>query len=382
MTAEAEREFAVIGGGLVGTAVAWGLARRGHAVTVFDEGDRAFRASRGNFGLVWIQGKGAAMPDYARWSRLSASLWPDFAAELGEATGVGLELAQPGGMQLFLSEAEAEEAVAKLEGLRAALGGDYPFEYLGHNAAKAIIPEIGPGVAGAIYCPMDGHVNPLYLLRALHTAFARAGGRLENGPPVDRIEPRAGGFRISRADGAWQARNVVLCAGLGNARLAPMVGLAAPVQPNRGQVLITEKVRPFLPLPTVHVRQVGEGGVQIGDSHEDVGMDDGTRGDVVAGIARRAVRLFPVLERVRVVRSWGALRVMTPDGHPVYERARGAAVVNCHSGVTLAAVHAKVLAAWIAGAHGPDHAPNTVPDDMPDYMEVFSAARFRLQAAG
>jgi glycine/D-amino acid oxidase-like deaminating enzyme len=219
---------------------------------------------------------------------------------------------------------------------------------------------------------MDGHVNPLYLLRALHAAFAGAGGRLENGAPVERIEPGTQGFSITRTDGSWHAGNVVLCAGLGNARLAPMVGMEAPVVPNRGQVLVTERVRPFLPLPTVQVRQVGEGALQIGDSHEDVGLDDGTRGDVVAWIARRAVRLFPCLAQVRVVRAWGALRVMTPDEHPVYDRGPNAAVVNGHSGVTLAAAHARVLAGWIAG---------DTDTDIPEFMEVFSAARFRLPAA-
>jgi glycine/D-amino acid oxidase-like deaminating enzyme len=377
-----ETELAVIGGGLAGMAVAWGLARGGRQVTVFDEGDRAFRASRGNFGLVWVQGKGAEMPDYARWTRLSASLWPDFAAELAEATGIGLELSQPGGMQLFLSEDEAEDAVAKLESLRAALGGDYPFEYLGHNAAKALIPAIGSEVVGAIHCPMDGHVNPLYLLRALHAAFARAGGRLVNGAAVEAVEPVAGGFRIRRPDGIWRAGQVVLATGLGNARLAPMVGLDAPVRPERGQVLITEKVRPFLDLPLSRVRQTGEGGVQIGDSKEDAGFDDGTRTEVLARLARRATRYFPLLERVRVVRAWGALRVMSPDGHPIYDRSRtcpGASVVNCHSGVTLAAAHALVLPAWLADGGG---VPGYMPDYMPDYMEVFGADRFRLQATG
>ena len=66
----ADSAYAVIGGGLVGMAIAWGLANRGKQVTVFDEGDRGFRASRGNFGLVWVQSKGLNMPDYSRWSRL------------------------------------------------------------------------------------------------------------------------------------------------------------------------------------------------------------------------------------------------------------------------------------------------------------------------
>ena len=55
-------EFAIVGGGLVGMALAYGLARRGPRVAVLDEGDRAFRASRGNFGLVWQQGKEQVAP--------------------------------------------------------------------------------------------------------------------------------------------------------------------------------------------------------------------------------------------------------------------------------------------------------------------------------
>lgn len=372
MSGRRETSVAVIGGGLVGVAVALGLCWRGHDVTIFDEGDVAFRASRGNFGLVWVQSKGVEMPDYARWTRRSVALWPEFARRIGEISGKSPELSQPGGLTLYLSDDEAEAAVGRLSRLRDRLGGDYPFEYLGHNALKSLVPAIGPEVVGATFHAEDGHVNPLYLLRGIYAAFRQAGGALAAGASVDGITREGGFFRIRQGDAIWTAERVVLCAGLGNARLAPMVGLDAPVEPNRGQVLITEKVGPFLDIPTVQVRQTGEGAVQIGDSKEDVGMDDGTRPEVVAGIARRAVRQFPVLEDVRVVRSWGALRVMSPDGHPVYDRSTshpGAFVVNCHSGVTLAAAHAEQLAAWI------------LDEPVEQNLEVFSARRFQSDAA-
>lgn len=365
-------EFAVIGGGLVGMAIAHGLLRLGRQVTVLDEGDDAYRASRGNFGLVWVQGKGAALPDYARWTRESASLWPDLAADLQERTGISVELSQPGGIDYFLSDEEAEQAVARLSGLRADLGGEYPFEYLGRNALKDMVPHIGPKVVGGLYGPEDGHVNPLHLLRALYSAVTSAGGRVLGGAGVRRIEYTGETFRIEGRE-VRRANNVVLCAGLGNAALAPMVGLQAPVRPQRGQVIVSERVRPFLHYPSSRVRQVGEGGVQLGDSQEEVGLDDGTTSEVVAGIARRAVQVFPLLGDVRMVRSWAALRVMSPDGHPIYDRSQqcpGAFLVTCHSGVTLAASHALRLAGWIA--EGRDTR----------YVESFSARRFDVQAAG
>jgi glycine/D-amino acid oxidase-like deaminating enzyme len=365
----AETDYAVIGGGLVGMAIAYGLQRRGRRVTVFDEGDVAYRASRGNFGLVWVQGKGAGMPDYARWTRLSAGLWPEFADELQRETGVDMELTQPGGLDVCLTESELAETSARLQGLSEALGEDYPFETLDHARLRRLVPEIGPRVCGATYFPEDGHANPLFLLRALVGAFRRAGGRIENGGTVDTIVPREGGFRLATGH-TWDAGKVVLCAGLGNARLGPMVGLDAPVKPNRGQVLICERVKPFLNYPTVQIRQIGTGGVQIGDSKEDVGFDDATAPRVIAAIARRATRIFPLLRQVRVVRTWGALRIMSPDGHPVYDRSvehPGAHLVTCHSGVTLAAVHALVLADWIA------HAEPGI-----SYLETFSAKRFQL----
>jgi glycine/D-amino acid oxidase-like deaminating enzyme len=148
----------------------------------------------------------------------------------------------------------------------------------------------------------------------------------------------------------------VLTAGLGNRALAPMVGLEAPVDPNRGEILVSERLQPFLHHPTAHVRQTGDGGVQLGDSKEDVGYDDRTARAELARIADRAVRMFPLLGKVNVVRAWGALRVMTADGLPIYETSSaqpGAYVVTCHSGITLAAAHADPLSDWILGGTQP-----------------------------
>src|SRR5579885_449801 len=93
----AMREFdaIVIGGGLVGAAIAYGLVRAGLKPALIDEGDVAFRASRGNFGLVWVQSKGLGAPHYQRWTRASADAWPALAAELLARTGIAVGHERP-----------------------------------------------------------------------------------------------------------------------------------------------------------------------------------------------------------------------------------------------------------------------------------------------
>lgn len=347
----------VVGGGVVGMSLAHGLCRAGERVCVLDEGDNAYRAARGNFGLVWVQGKGAGHPAYARWTISAAARWPAFSSELKERTGVDVELSQPGGLTLCIDDGELERRVGLLKSLRQDLQDDYPFEVLSHGQLKAMIPQAGDRIAGAVLGPLDGHVSPLKLLRALFESHAQAGGTIVPGVTIERIAaPPQGGFVVDGGGLTVSAEKLVLAAGLGNRRLAPLVGLRAPVSPLRGQIMVTERIAPFLKHPTLHVRQTGEGVMQIGDSKEDAGYDDCTTLQELSRIALRAARCFPLLENVNIVRTWGALRVMSPDGLPIYQASTdcpGAFVVTCHSGITLAPQHAGPLVDWIRGGAAP-----------------------------
>jgi glycine/D-amino acid oxidase-like deaminating enzyme len=374
MTAPPQIEDAiVVGAGMVGAAVAYGLVRSGLRPCLLDQGDVAYRASRGNFGLVWVQAKGAGFYRYAEWSRRSAQRWPALAAGLAQDAGIDVELEQPGGFYFSFTDEDMRNRDATLRSIQQNVEGDYPYQMMSREEIRARIPEIGPEVVGGSYTPMDGHVHPLKTLQALLAACARRGAPLHAGQTIQHIGWDDGVFSLRTPQRVWRARKLVLAAGLGNRALAPQVGLDAPVIPIRGQNIVTERLRRFLHYPTNKVRQTGEGGVQLGDSVEDVGFDDLTTTETLATIAQRGVRTFPLLRHVKMVRAWGALRVMSPDGFPIYQesaRCPGAFLVTCHSGVTLAAVHAGDIADWIAGKGRPAH------------LEVFSAARFtKTQAA-
>jgi glycine/D-amino acid oxidase-like deaminating enzyme len=369
-----QADVAIIGSGAIGLAIGYGLKRRGLGVVILDAGEPHPHASRANFGLVWVQGKGAKCPTYARWSRAAALAWPALADELRDETGVDVELRQGGGFYPCLSETELATRTATFTRLRENLGGDYPFQVLDHAALAVRMPAIGPDVVGATFHPDDGHINPLKVCRALQSAFVRRGGQLHAGRPVDSVVSLSGGgFRLSGGGGTVEAAKVVIAAGLGSRELAPMVGLAAPVAPQRGQVLISARVRPFLDFPTAQVRQTADGTVQIGDTKEDVGFDTRTTLAGITAIARRAVRMFPVLARVPLVRAWSGLRILTPDIVPIYSHSTscpGAYVATCHSGITLGAQHAGAVARWIADGTEPCAS-----------FEVFDGKRFAIPTA-
>ena len=364
MNATRDFEIAVIGGGLVGSAIGYGLARGGHRVAIFDEGDLAYRASRGNFGLVWVQGKGVGLAPYSNWTQLSARRWPELAELLRADAEIDVSLEQPGGFHLCLSERELEFRVQTLTKLFRQPGLErYGFEVLDHQAVARRIPGIGPAVVGGTYTLLDGHVNALKLLHALHAGFVRHGGVYLPNLRIEDLGKRGDRFTITVNGSPIAAGRVVLAAGLGNAQLAPRGGLRAPVRPQRGQILALERVKRFLYHPIATLRQTDEGTVLVGDSQEEAGFNDTVGLSVLATLADRAVRTFPALADVRITRTWAALRVMSPDGFPVYEQSRsapGAFLVTCHSGVTLAAVHALELAPMIAaGALDPRLKPFT-----------------------
>ena len=158
-----------------------------------------------------------------------------------------------------------------------------------------------------------------------------------------------------------------MCAGLGAKKIGPLFGFMGLVSPQRGQILITEKVPPIINRPSITIRQTNEGAIQIGDSQEQVGFNDNETQAEMSRIAQNAIKVMPKLAQLRLVRAWGSLRVMSPDGLPIYQQSTsmpGAFIVTCHSGITLAAIHSATLSHWLTGQ-------KNVPD-----LSQFSENRF------
>ncbi|QEI09358.1 FAD-binding oxidoreductase [Pigmentiphaga aceris] len=366
----------MVGAGMVGAAVAYGLAGMGQRVLMLDGPDTDHRAAKANFGLVWAHGKGMGHPGYQRLSIQAAQAWPAFAAELEAESGLDIAYEQRGGLNFCTSDADLSARAATMDRWHAQTPELAPSTRMldrGELLRRFPTMRLGPAVTGASFGELDGHVNPMRLLAALQTAFLRRGGELRNNHAADTIRALpGGGFEVTSGTSTARAARVLIAAGLGSVALGPMVGLDVPLRPQRGQLLVTERLAPLLPIPASGLRQTAEGTVMIGVTQEEVGYDLATTAEGAVRMVRKALRILPDLARAKLVRQWACLRVMTPDGHPAYASSvthPGADIALCHSGVTLASFHA-----------GP-YAKAFMERALPASLGIFHHERFHVQKA-
>lgn len=366
-------DFLVIGGGVIGSAVACGLLRKNHSVTLLDEGGETLNASLANFGLVWVQGKGQGSRRYAEWCHEASELFPEYVQQLQTETGIDLAFRKPGGLVLCHGDAEYQKREKVLERLKnESRFGSYNCSMLGRQEIQQMLPTLtlGPGITGGSYSPHDAYLNPLALLKALHKSFGLGGGNFSSGTAATNIRYEQGRFLVSTQRGEFSAAKIVLAAGNAITRLAAMVGMRVQVHPEQGQLMVTERVRPVLSIPISGIQQTAEGSFIVGLSNRDVGFNTDTDSKLMKQMAMRVVNAFPALASLTIVRSWSSLRVLSEDGLPIYQQSEscpGAYAVTAHSGVTLAPQHQRAIADWIAD------------DVQPDEFESFSTRRFDVE---
>ena len=358
-------DVGIIGGGIVGTAIAFGELLRGKSVVVLDGSNDDRKASFANFGLVWVQGKGVDMPDYQLLTRKSLELWPDFVERLETISGISIEHEQEGGLTLCFSDEEYEERPKQLEKLQKALGFETDWEMIGRNETQKRIGDmaLGPKVVGASYSHRDGTVNPLLLSRALIIAIDRLGGKYVRNNQVTSLNEKLDSWEILSLNNSVTVGSVFVAAGLGTKKIVENIGVNLPISADKGQILVSERLPKSMYLPARGIRQTPNGSFLFGGTKEG---DRDRRSTIAAAlkIAKRAIDVFPELKHVKIVRQWAGHRIITPDGYPIYEQPRkNLSIAVCHSGITLAALHSSD---WT---------------DDPKIFQQFSKSRFEASAS-
>ena len=351
-------DILIIGGGVVGNTIAFHLTERGVGPTVIDQGFPLSGTSGSTQAWIWVHSKTPGY--YGEHSLISADLYQHTLAPRLP----GIEYTRTGGIGLLWSAGEVSQAHA-LAAAQRPYGIE--IEVLSREDLHRLEPNLSPDLAGATYSSHDGNVNPFQLVRRLMEEARRQGADYRLYERVRTIREAGGGFDVETDRDVYRTRQLVLAAGLWTPELAAQLDVAVPVRPVRGQILITEPLLPVIHHTLNFMRQMANGEILFGYSHEEAGRDRRTTFPVLGATAARGVQALPLLKQVRIVRAFSGLRPLPMEGLPILGEVTGHPglhVAVMHSGYTLAPLVGTVMAELLL-----DGRPS-IPIDM------YSLARF------
>lgn len=346
----------VVGGGVVGCAVAWELAREGLAVTLLERGELAAQASGAAAGMLTPSPEASDVGPFLRLARASLALFPSWCEALRDGSGVDPEFEASGSLHVAMTPDESERIRERAS--RLATPGA---EWLDARAAREVAPGLSEAIPGALWSPGDAHVRSPLFTRACATAAGQLGARIETG--VAAVGLRRTGARITgvvTTAGERAASCVVLCTGAWLPECAAWLDarVALPIEPVRGQILSLEAPEP--PLRTivfgggVYLVPKRDHSVVVGATQERVGFDCRVTAEGVAVLLAEAPRLVPALARSTFRFAWAGLRPATPDHLPLVGTLPGVdglvvAAGHFRNGVLLAPITARLVADLVRG---------------------------------
>jgi glycine/D-amino acid oxidase-like deaminating enzyme len=341
----------VIGGGIVGAATAYQLAKRGASVTLLEADRLASGATGRNLGYIWVHTRRPG-PELEHVMATRNEL-----EGLPEELGADFGLRTNGGLIYFTSEAQG---VVMREFVDRRTADGVPMRLLNGDEARAMAPILPETVLGATYCPLDAQVDPKQYVRAFAAAAQRAGARVVEGAAARTFE--TDGRRIARVQtdiGPISAGQVVLATGAWSPFLAAGLGIELPIHPMRLQVVQTEPMPPrldvvlygpaavkqyaiFRELPSYRrdafataledrlglallesACQTADGSYLLGIAMDFPGFDWKPDLAGVSLVAEGMAAALPELSAARFARAWAGVLPMTSDSLPVIDRAPG-----------------------------------------------------------
>jgi glycine oxidase len=317
--------IAVVGGGVIGLGIGWRLAAAGCRVDIFERGEAGRGASHAAAGMLAAgvevePGEEGMLP----LNRRSQALWPEFAAELKDLTGVDVELRTDGTMVIALTGDDVGRLRFQFD-LQQRLG--LPHEWLSGTEARRREPCLHPGTAAAIFASGDHQVENRKLVQALRIAFERVGGHLHEHAEVREIRIENGqatGLKSGPDGRSHDADVVILAAGAWSRGIAGLPdAVRPPVRPVKGQMAALRMdpreplLRHVLWTPGVYLIPRRDGRLLIGATVEECGFDDRLTAGGVMSLLEGAWRALPGVEELPIDELWVGFRPGSRDDAPI-----------------------------------------------------------------
>lgn len=338
-------DIVIVGGGVIGCAVAYYTAKRGLRVTLIDSPKRG-RATSASAGGLWPLGEsvglgcgvifykallargevqeGAGGPaqlprSFLDFALQSNTMFPELAEELLAASGMDVEL-EPTSL-LFLMYDEGDEAYARPLWETCPCGSSL-IDWVEPEDLAREEPAITREVRGALRFRGDDQLNPYRFADALRAAARSCGATVVSHTEVTGLKVEKGRVTgVQTADGVISCGTVVNAAGAWAGAIGHMGGVEIPVRPVRGQIICTEALPEILSscvsTTDCYLAQKGHGEVIVGSTTEEVGFDVGVTPAAIRSLSAGAVRAVPLLADVTLKRVWSGLRPGSPDELPI-----------------------------------------------------------------
>ena len=308
----ATSDVLIIGGGVIGLAIAVELQLRGASVTVLSRDFHA-AATQAAAGMLAPQAEVIPASPMLDLCLTSRSLYPDWTSKLEELSGEPTGYWPCGILAPVYEEANDRQARGNQEEVS---------YWLDRDAINLYQPGLGLEVVGGWWYPEDAQVDNRALVRALWTAAQSLGVDVRDGITVEAIQQQQRMVvGVQTSVGVIRAEHYVLAAGAWLNELLPL-----PVRPKKGQMLsvrVPESNHGVLPLqrvlfaPDIYIVPRRDGRIVIGATSEEVGFTPHNTPVGIQALLERAIRLYPQLQHYPIQEFWWGFRPATPDELPI-----------------------------------------------------------------
>ena len=290
----------VIGGGVIGTAVAERLSRDRHQVTLLERDQLGGRASGAAAGEL--------SPSTRPGDKESLSMFPELVARIEKDSAMNVEYRVQQGLIAAFTDDEAKALRAGSE------------RWLDAAECREVEPALSPDIIGAV--PIEhAHLTPPRFVRAMARAAAARDAEICEGTPAIGFDIEREVRSVTTPAGSIKADWFVIAAGPWSREVASAAGIDVDVRPQRGQLASLDPgsmvLRRSIFWSTAYLVPKGDGSIIVGGTEEDSGFDDRPTAEGIAELLGVAQRLAPGLGHANLQRAWAGLRPMTRDGSPI-----------------------------------------------------------------
>jgi glycine oxidase len=351
---EAAPDVAIVGGGVIGCAIAYALRRQGAAVTVIERSRVGAESSSAAAGILAPRVHATMDDSMFALAMASHERFPALVDALRDETNLDAEYVHSGVLDVAYDEGTAGALRQKVRQLTAA---GQRVSWLDRQDALAVEPGLNPSLIGAFYDEDAYHINPIRFTQALGQAAARAGVRFLLGREVTGLSRRGSrATHLQTTAGNVIAEHVVLAAGAWTGYCSEWAGTDFPIFPAKGQILTIYAVPS--PISAVvfgldaYLLPRVDGTVVVGATVEEVGYDRSLTVEGLAWLLNIVPSLCPALASATFDRAWTGLRPGSPDELPIMGLVPGwdnLTVASGHfrNGIMLAPITGDVVAKLI-----------------------------------